>query len=71
MDQDTKNILKDLIEDETMEKDFIVFYEMLMNEAGCLAEDKRKEFTESLRILCDDSRKHYELVSNIVNKYEQ
>jgi len=67
---DFKNILNDLAKDEKMEKDFIVFYEMLMGQAGCLAESKRKEFTESLETLCNDSRRHYELINNIINKYE-
>lgn len=72
MEENTKDILEELVQEESAEKDFIVFYEMLMekNIVDCLPEIHREKFTTSLLKLRDDSRRHYELMRKIISKYE-
>ena len=68
-----RDILMDLARREEIEKNFIVFYEMFMQDedACCLSRGNRKKFVGLLKILRDDSSRHCALIRKIINKYDE
>jgi hypothetical protein len=68
-----KNILRKLASRAETEKDFIAFYEMGMEDATVchLPKDRREAFAGLLKVLRDDSHRHYGLVKGIIHKYDQ
>jgi len=68
-----KNILRRLVKQEQLEREFISFYEMFKEEEfiARFPEEKREEFLKIINTLSGDSCRHYELVRDIINKYDQ
>lgn len=68
-----KNILRGLAGREKAEKEAVAFYETCMKDdiVENFSQDHRKEFVGQVGSLCDDSRRHGELVRKVINKYDK
>jgi hypothetical protein len=71
--ENMKNILRKLATRREAEKSFITFCEKLLKDevVNHIAQEHQKKFVELLTVLRDDSRRHYELVRNIIHKYDK
>lgn len=72
MDNDIKEILEELIKEERMEEDLISLYSLLLQSGAenCLADGIRMKFYKDLEVLINDSKRHREIISNLISKYK-
>jgi hypothetical protein len=69
---DMKQVLQNLLQDETIEQTMIALYDALLRvDVGeCVAEDKRAEFISGVQTLKRDSEFHREAISQMIAKYQ-
>lgn len=69
---DMKQILQNLLQDETIEQTMIALYDALLrvDVGDCIAEEKREEFVAGVEVLKRDSEFHRDAISNMIKKYQ-
>lgn len=72
MNNNVKEILEDLLREERMEEDLISLYSLLLKSGveNCLVDGIRIRFYKNLEILMNDSKRHKEIIANIMLKYK-
>ncbi|MBC8464969.1 MAG: hypothetical protein H8D63_01150 [Parcubacteria group bacterium] len=69
---DMKQVLQNLLQDETIEQTMIALYDALLrvDVGNCIEEDKRADFVAGVQVLKRDSEFHREAISQMIKKYQ-